>query len=293
MPNEHYNDSDKNSKNNEIRVVCAGLGRTGTLSLKEALEILGYNPYHYIDFDHASEWADLADGKCKPGDVLDRIVLDKKGYDVLLENPTCDIFDDVLNRFPEAKIILTVRDSKEKFEASWKVLMETMVVTEKDFRWTFPTFFGWIPLFQRLKRIRAFMGTTHLGLPEGALAHGWRDRPNGWLGEQYERHNQHVIDVAAARNQNQQPLLVFNVKEGWEPLCAFLGCEVPKNDDGGALPFPHSQVNTKESLQSMKRTFLAAVYGWIPATFLASAGAALFVLGRQQKVCALGSQQNR
>ncbi|VEU35563.1 unnamed protein product [Pseudo-nitzschia multistriata] len=249
-----------------IRVICAGLGRTGTLSLSEALSTLGYRPYHFIDFSHAEEWAGLAEGTSDAGSLLDRIVAD--GYDAVLENPSCDVFDDLRKRFPDARVILTVRDSAEAFEESWKVLMDTMVVTEQPFSWAFPSFFGWIPLFRRLRVIRRFMGTTHLGLEEGALAHGWRDRPSGWLAEQYDRHNQHVVDSVPP-----EQLLVFRAGDGWEPLCSFLGTGVP----GGAFPF--CTTNNKEALRRLRTTFLAAVYGWIPVTALAAAGAV--ALGRR------------
>lgn len=51
-----------------IQVVCAGLGRTGTLSLTEALKILGYKPYHFVDLKHAEQWAALFLGRdgCGP-----------------------------------------------------------------------------------------------------------------------------------------------------------------------------------------------------------------------------------
>lgn len=251
------------NKNDGIRLVCAGLGRTGTLSLTEALTILGYKPYHYIDFSHSKEWSDLAKGKADSSLVIDAII--DGGYDSVLENPTCEIYTDILERFPDAKVVLTVRDSPEAFERSWKILMDTMVVTEQPFSWSFPSFFQWVPLFERLKHVRKFMGTTHLELPPGALAHGWKDQPDGWLGEQYTKHNEHVI-----ANVPKERLLVFNVKDGWGPLCEFLGCEVPSEPQ----EFPHSKVNTKESLVELKKTFERAVYTWIPVVVALVATAA-------------------
>jgi hypothetical protein len=64
-------------------------------------------------------------------------------------------------------------------------------------------------------------------------------------------------------------LLVFNVKEGWEPLCQFLGKEVPTE------PFPHVKVNNAEALQQLRKQFMIVVYGWIPA-LVVTIGAAAF-----------------
>ena len=110
------------------------------------------------------------------------------------------------------------------------------------------------------------IGTTRLQLEAGALTHEWRENPEGWLGEQYERFNQHVIDHVPS-----EQLLIFNVKEGsWrKPLCNFLQCNnVPPHQD-----FPHSKVNDAKSLKRMKKMFLVAVYGWIPTVVVTTAGA--------------------
>jgi hypothetical protein len=108
------------------------------------------------------------------------------------------------------------------------------------------------------------MGTTHLGLLPGELTHGWRNHGDNWLAEQYKRHNQHVQE-----HVNKEQLLVFNVKEGWEPLCQFLGKEVPTE------PFPHVKVNNAEALQQLRKQFMIVVYGWIPA-LVVTIGAAAF-----------------
>jgi len=260
-PKDAKNEGPNKTKQKGIQVICAGLGRTGTLSLTDALETLGYKPYHYMDFAHIPEWAEFVRGKRSVDEIIDLIESD--GYTATVENPTSDIYPELLKRYPNAKVVLTVRDTPQAFVKSWKVLFDTMVVTESTFSWTFPSFWGYIPMFRNLKEIRRFMGTTHLDLKPGELTHGWRNKSDEWLAEQYERHNQHIID-----NVPKDQLLVFNVKQGWEPLCEFLGHEVPPGS------FPHSKVNTAESLLQMRNQFLMVVYGWIPT--LVALGAAVY-----------------
>jgi hypothetical protein len=243
-----------------IQVICAGLGRTGTMSLAEALQMLNYKTYHYLDLSHHHEWADLSAGKKTSKEIIDLIA--KDGYNATLENPTSDIYQHLLKEYPNAKVILTVRDSPEAFCKSWKTLFDTMVITEQTFSFKFPSFFGYIPLFANLKQIRYFMGTTHLKLNPGDLTHGWRTKGDAWLAEQYEKHNQHVQSHVDKKN-----LLVFNVKEGWGPLCKFLYKGIPEE------PFPNVQVNTTSAILKLRKTFHMIVYLWIPTTLTLGAAA--------------------
>jgi hypothetical protein len=94
-----------------IQIICAGMGRTGTLSLTEALKMLGYKPYHYVDFAHHTQWAELAQGQRTTKEMIELIV--KDGYNATVENPTSDIYRDILSTYPKAKIILTVRFTRK------------------------------------------------------------------------------------------------------------------------------------------------------------------------------------
>ena len=98
------------------------------------------------------------------------------------------------------------------------------------------------------------MGTTHLQLKQCHLLKRWSEYPDGWVEEQYERHNQHVKDHVP-----EERLLVFNVKEGWKPLCDFLDKPVPEGK-----PFPHVKVNTSDGLLKLKGILKIVVWLWIP-----------------------------
>lgn len=255
------------SSSTKIEVIGAGLGRTGTLSLKAALETLGYRSYHYVgDVRHAKAWADLAaaSGRSSSSNdtekasmidgIIDTIVAD--GYTATMDNPAADIYMHLFQRYPDAKVVLTVRDSPRAFASSWKTLYRSIEATERDFSLAFPTFFQWIPLFRNLKELRCFIGTTHLELPPCELLKHWDRHDEGWLEEQYEKHNRHVKNTI-----REDQLLVFNVKEGWGPLCQFLDKPVPNAD---TTPFPHVKVNSSIALQELRKTFTILVYIWIP-----------------------------
>jgi hypothetical protein len=118
-------------------------------------------------------WAEFSQGRASSEEVLDLIV--ESGHTATCDNPACDLFAEQLRRFPEAKVILTVRDSGEKWVASWKTLMAFIEVQERPFSLLYPTFIQWVPFMRHWKTMRGFMG-THLGLAPGELIRGWRDK---------------------------------------------------------------------------------------------------------------------
>uniref|UniRef100_A0A7S2A9X9 P-loop containing nucleoside triphosphate hydrolase protein n=1 Tax=Trieres chinensis TaxID=1514140 RepID=A0A7S2A9X9_TRICV len=238
-----------------IQVIGAGLGRTGTLSLRVALETLGYKTYHFVHPSHAATWAAYSRGLADSDDILDLIV--DSGFTATCDQPTADLYVEQLRRYPGAKVILTVRDSGDRWATSWKTLMDFIEVQERPFSLSYPTFIQWIPFMQHWKEMRSIMG-THIGLPPGELIRGWRSKPDGWLAEQYEMHNARVMETVPSSQ-----LLVFNVKEGWAPLCDFLEKNIPNE------PFPF--VNESSDIEFAWKTMIVLSYAWIPAAISAVA----------------------
>jgi|EP00802_Teleaulax_amphioxeia_P023297 hypothetical protein len=234
----------------EIEVIGAGLGRTGTLSLKAALDILGYQTYHFVHPPHAKMWAEFSQGRAGSDAVLDLIV--QSGHNATCDNPACDLYEEQLKKYPAAKVILTVRDDGARWARSWQTLMAFIEVQERPFSWRYPTFIQWIPFMRHWKTMRSLMG-THFGLPPGELIRGWRSKPDpaAWLAQQYEAHNAKVRATVPAPK-----LLVFNVKEGWAPLCKFLGREIPDQ------PFPN--VNEAAELERAATIMIVLSYLWVP-----------------------------
>jgi hypothetical protein len=251
-----------------IQVIGAGLGRTGTKSLQAALDLLGYKTYHFSLPAHAKSWAQFAEGQISAEEAIDRVSRD--GFTATCDQPSADVYREQLRMYPNAKVVLTVRDSGAVWAASWKVLMDFIEVQERPFSLTYPSFIQWIPFMRGWKRMRNVMG-THLGLPPGELIRGWRSQPDPdiWLATQYDAHN---AQVKEHMKQEGKQLLVFNVKDGWAPLCAFLGKEVP------STPFPC--VNESADIKFATKAMKSVTYAWLPMLAVSVAIAYSFLARR-------------
>jgi hypothetical protein len=227
-----------------MQVIGAGFGRTGTMSMQAALEILGYRCYHMKEVSehvgHLQAWHDL---------VADRAAMDWqtlfKDFEATVDFPACIYYRELLREYPHAKVVLNVRESDRWFDS-----FLTLQQTTDRFR-----------VFRFIPRARRFLDFVDLLLPK--VFTDPRDRAR--CIEVFERHNREVQEHVPADR-----LLVFRVQDGWEPLCRFLGREVPPG-----IPFPHLNEG-KETLEALARERL---FGrWIRAARIAAAAGALLVL---------------
>lgn len=196
-----------------MEVIGAGFGRTGTLSLKVALERLGYSPcYHMVELfehaDHVERWEAAVRGE-EPVD-WDQMFA---GYRATVDWPGAAFYEELTERYPEAKVVLTVRDPERWYESARNTIFNLRGAE--------------IPRAPRmameLASQRGFDGDIE-------------DR--GRMIEAFERWNEEV-----KRSVPAERLLVYEVKEGWGPLCDFLGVEAPEDE-----PFPH--LNDSDSFRS-------------------------------------------
>jgi hypothetical protein len=185
-----------------LRVVGAGLGRTGTMSLKLALErLLGAPCYHMAEVfeqpQHVSVWHAAARGEPVDWQAL------MKGYAAAVDWPACSFWPELADEFPDALILLSVRSAE-----SWWASASTTIFPASESEPGSP----WHAMWKDLARHRF---TQRLDDREAAVA-------------AFERHN------AAVRARAVKPrLLEWRASDGWAPLCAALGVPLP------AEPFPH------------------------------------------------------
>ena len=206
-----------------LEVIGAGFGRTGTLTLKLALEFLGFGPCHHMTeiFDHPEQadlWNRIAEGEAIEWDsVFD-------GYRATVDWPACHFFAELASRYPKAKVILSERDP-----ARWLDSMSRTILPSIQEGLAAPVDAATDP--GRFTRIIIAERTFGMDFREANVLAA------------YERHNAKV-----RRSIPAERLLPFQPADGWKPLCAFLGVSVPD------APFPRSNAEEEFWVHTKKWT---------------------------------------
>ncbi|MBF9060080.1 sulfotransferase family protein [Rhodobacterales bacterium HKCCSP123] len=194
-----------------LEVIGAGFGRTGTYTIKLALEHLGFSPcYHMYEVRTRPEllrpWEDALNGSSPRWEQV------FAGYRAQMDWPAAAYWKDLAEAFPQAKVILSVRDPEEWYASISATILPSVTVglaADED-------------AFSRAASEMIFH-TVHERVFGGRLA----DKDAA-----ISIYKAHIEDVKAHIPSDR--LLVYNVAAGWRPLCDFLGKDVP------ALRFPHT-----------------------------------------------------
>jgi Sulfotransferase domain len=206
-----------------VKVIGAGFGRTGTWSLKAALEELGFGPcYHMTEVfthpEHAAFWGSAWRGE--PADwegVLG-------GYEATVDWPACTFYEELMERHPEAKVLLSVRDPEPWYESTRSTIYELSMLLESS-----PIarlIFGLISLLVFGGFAGGRTSIVNDMIWQGTFDGRFEDK--AYAIEVFERHIEEV-----KRRVPSERLLVYEVTEGWVPLCEFLGVPEPEET------FPH------------------------------------------------------
>jgi hypothetical protein len=206
-----------------MKVIGAGFGRTGTASLKAALELLGLGPCYHMSVVIAEphrvrQWLDVGEGRAGDWDEV------FAGFDSALDWPAASYWRELAEHFPDAKVILTVRDPERWYDSVSTTIFARALEERR------------LPLRRRIVRRLVNRRSPDFALyPRMARAtvhdrvFGGRIDDRGHVLDVYERH---IAEVKATIPPGR--LLVFDVAEGWKPLCEFLDVPVPD------APFPQS-----------------------------------------------------
>ncbi|GGK73618.1 sulfotransferase family protein [Sphaerisporangium melleum] len=204
-----------------MRVIGAGFGRTGTLTLKTALERLGLGPCHHMtevlgDHRQIRRWLAVAESGPAGVDWDDVLA----GYRSCVDWPAAAYWRELATYYPEAKVVLTVRDPQR-----WLDSMNATILTQRR---RGDTWQG-----KMLVGLSSLLGTDFAAytrmvnkIVDDREFDGRMSDPDHLV----QRFQAHIEEVKATIPPER--LLVFEAREGWEPLCAFLGVPVPDE------PFP-------------------------------------------------------
>jgi hypothetical protein len=202
-----------------IQLIGAGMPRTGTLSQKEALELLGLGPcYHWVDIladldGQVPLWDGALDGTVEPAAIME-------GHPSTVDWPGGFFYRQLLEAHPDAKVLLSVRDP-ERWEPSFRETIVDMCFGESLIRLLSSARAQVDPRWRRYLALVDRMFWSEAGtFPDG---HSPDDLIKGFLA-----HNEEVKRVVPPGR-----LLVWEVTDGWEPLCEFLDVPVPDQ------PLPH------------------------------------------------------
>ncbi|QKW32844.1 sulfotransferase family protein [Actinomadura sp. NAK00032] len=191
-----------------LEVIGAGFGRTGTLSLRAALERLGFGPCHHMFAllerpEQVPLWEQAAENGSADWDAVYR------GYRSTVDWPGAAFWRQLTDRYPHAKVVLTVRDPERWYRSAHDSIYQSHLSPLDSLP----------PAAARMRRAADQI------VWKGVLGGRFADKDHAIAA--FTEHNDEV-----RRRLPSDRLLEFDVGQGWEPLCAFLQVPVP------AEPFP-------------------------------------------------------
>ena len=201
-----------------LKVLGAGFGRTGTHSLQLALNTLGFGPcYHMFEVannpGHEEIWLEAMAGK--PTDWQELF----KAYHSAVDWPSAIFVPQLLHVFPDARIILTLRDPEDWYQSINKSIFSALEIQGK---------------------IQSMFGASHKNMVSQFVLDkmfSGRHKDKEYVLEVYNEHIRKVEEQVPAGS-----LLKYTITEGWQPLCSFLDVPIPDQ------PFPKS--NDRQSFHS-------------------------------------------
>ena len=209
-----------------MKLIGAGLPRTATTTQMIALEMLGLPCYHMRDMmmdleTSVPQWRQALEGNGPWDDIFE-------GKESTVDFPASYFWRELIDVYPDAKVLLSVRSGESWVDSMQNTIAQIWFgdslmhhLAQAQYQID-PLYAGWLDVLYDMWSKRGMLVNTG---GDGAM-----------MASQMEEWNQEVIDTVPAER-----LLVWNPKEGWDPLCEFLEVPVPEQ------PLPH--VNDTENFQ--------------------------------------------
>jgi hypothetical protein len=201
-----------------MKLIGAGLPRTGTLSQKIALEMLGLRPcYHMVnvlgDLDETERWRQALNKELSLDEIFE-------GFQATVDWPGSFFYKELVDVYPDAKVLLSVREgdswAQSMRDTIWGVLYGDIFIRHMSNAWSDiePKWGSYMSLMDAMWKRSGLMEDENTTMK--------------WMSAAMDRYHEEV-----QRTVPQERLLVWSVGDGWEPLCEFLELPVPD------APFPH------------------------------------------------------
>lgn len=201
-----------------LKVIGAGGPRTGTASLKTVFETLGYGECQHMEnlFNRpelVDNWIEFFETGKTDFDFL------FKGFQSTTDFPGYLLYKELLTQYPDAKVVLNLRDPEEWYESFKRTVFTFVPQTPEQKEKLKPK----MEASERFRNIAKTLGLVEVYLLKGHYKDNFLDKEKTL--EIYRRFNDEIrANVPAGQ------LLEYQVSEGWEPLCEFLDVPVPQAD---------------------------------------------------------------
>ena len=226
-----------------LQVIGAGFGRTGTNSLKLALQELGFSKCHHMrevmgNRKQVEAWHALSRGEKVD---WDRVF---EGYGASCDWPSSAYWEELYQYYPESKVILSARDEERWYGSVIGTIYQVSAAVPK-----------WMMLvIPHVRMVKEMIDTT---IWNGIFGGRFEDKAHAI---QIYRENAERVKRVVAPDR----LLICEAKDGWEPLCAFLNVPVPET------PYPH----VNEAAEMKRNLKMLRALRWVPHVLLAAVVAA-------------------
>ncbi|KAK8034877.1 hypothetical protein PG993_009872 [Apiospora rasikravindrae] len=231
----------------KFRVIGAGMSRTGTKTLNEALSILLNGPVHDSGIQslggpmhHQRTWVEIMELAPNCRSFSDEKKLDYlfssilEGYVATMDCPAATLTPELMRVYPDALVICTTR-SQESWWRSMQYLNDMMGT------WYLPLIVLWL-------RKSQIYGIWRVRFQQIMI---WRYGDDKIMEGTKQKHEDHIRQVVPP-----EKLFWYNVSEGWEPLCKILGVPVPDQ------PFPHNN-NKSDARKVYREHIVAGLLSWV------------------------------
>jgi len=204
-----------------IQIIGAGFGRTGTKSLQLALEVLNFHKCYHMESllrnpRHVSQWNNAYLEKPVDWNFI------FKNYKAIVDFPGSMYYKELAKHYPEAKVILTIRDPENWYKSALKTIFSFDPGAKLKLKMLLK-----LPFSRKARNLLKVVTLNDKSIWNKFFEGKFKDHDYA-----VSKFNSHIEEVKQTIPENR--LLVFEVKDGWEPLCDFLNLPIPN------IPFPNT-----------------------------------------------------